>query len=71
MQEYPDTIDSKFRYVLLAAARAEQIMRGAEPKVDKPLKATSAGMAEITDDLIAWDYGAPEDAEVVDAETEG
>lgn len=72
MDDLPQKIDSKFRYVLLAATRAEQIMRGAEPKVEKPLKPTSAGMAEIQTDVVEWDYQDPDDlAEADDAETEG
>lgn len=61
MDDIPQKIDSKFRYVLLAATRAEQIMRGAEPKVEKPLKPTSAGMAEIQGELVDWDYQDPDD----------
>lgn len=57
-----ETMDSKFRYVLLVAQRAEQIMRGARTKVelatDKP---TTVAKAEFDRGLIDWDYGpAPE-----------
>lgn len=57
-----ESMDSKFRYVLLVAQRAEQIMRGARTKVelatDKP---TTVAKAEIDGGLIDWDYGpAPE-----------
>ena len=34
---YPEKIDSKFRYVLLASQRAEQMMRGAVSKLEKPI----------------------------------
>ena len=34
MEKLPEKIDSKFRFVLLAAERAERMMRGAKPKVD-------------------------------------
>lgn len=60
MTTIPDKIDSKFRYVLLAARRAEDMMRGATPKVATPPKFTSAAMREIKEDLVNWDYGAPE-----------
>lgn len=54
----PPEIDSKFRLVLLAAKRAEQLMRGARPKVDgEKQKPTRLAMQEVTTDLINWDYG--------------
>lgn len=56
----PPTVDSKFRLVLLAAHRAEQIMRGARPKVDagkkKPVRIS---MDEIQHQLVDWGYGPP------------
>lgn len=60
MPTFPEKIDSKFRYVLLAARRAEDMMRGAAPRVSTPAKFTSAAMREIGEDLVNWDYGAPE-----------
>ncbi len=62
MDHIPDRIDSRFRYVLLAAERAEQLMRGASPKIETTaIKPTRIAMDEIATDLIDWDYGpAPE-----------
>ncbi len=62
MERIPDKIDSKFRFVLLAAERAEQMMRGARPKMDMGnLKPTRIAMKEISNDLVEWEYGpAPE-----------
>lgn len=54
---FPEKIDSKFRYVLVAANRAEQIMRGSRPRVDVSGKPTKIAMAEIERDLVNWDYG--------------
>ncbi|MEJ2086701.1 MAG: DNA-directed RNA polymerase subunit omega [Acidobacteriota bacterium] len=71
MDRIPEKIDSKFRFVLLAAERAEQMLRGARPKIDMgPLKATRIAMQEISNDLVEWDYGpAPEtDVEYVEEE---
>jgi len=60
MQRIPERVDSTFRYVLLAARRAEQLMRGARPRVDAGSpKPTRIAMREIGDDLISWDYGPP------------
>jgi len=34
IQKVPEGVDSKFRLVLLIARRAEQLMRGARPKME-------------------------------------
>lgn len=62
MLKFPEKIDSKFRFVLLSARRAEQIVRGAKPKTEPGLsKPGTVAMKEIREDLIDWDYGpAPE-----------
>jgi len=58
MDRIPDKIDSRFRYVLLAAERAEQLMRGGSAKIETgEIKPTRVAMNEISSDLIAWDYG--------------
>lgn len=65
----PERIDSKFRYVLLSAARAEQLMRGARPKIDSlPGKSTTVAMNEVDRDAIDWGYGpSPEEQEAAAA----
>ena len=65
MDDIPDRIDSKFRYVLLSAARAEQIIQGAPPKIEpQKRRTTRVAMDEIRRDVIDWDYGpAPEPEE--------
>lgn len=56
--DVPEKIDSKFRFVLLAAHRAEQMVRGARPKLEHPhRKPTRTAMQEIVEDRIAWGYG--------------
>lgn len=62
MIKFPDRIDSKFRYVLLSATRAEQLLRGARPKSEPGLdKPGRIAMKEIGQELVDWDYGpAPE-----------
>jgi DNA-directed RNA polymerase omega subunit len=59
IQTIPEGVDSKFRLVLLIARRAEQLMRGARPKVatDRPLKPTRLAAEEFEDNQIRWDYG--------------
>lgn len=79
IQNIPEGVDSKFRLVLLIARRAEQLMRGARPKIepDRPMKPTRLAAEEFDDNRVRWDYGAEggvleEAAEAadVDAETE-
>jgi DNA-directed RNA polymerase omega subunit len=59
IQTIPEGVDSKFRLVLLIARRAEQLMRGARPKVasDRPLKPTRLAAEEFEENQIRWDYG--------------
>jgi len=71
-EKFPDRIDSKFRYVLVASARAEQIMRGARPKLEVSTgKSTSVAMQEVTEDVVDWGYGpSPADLEMAEAALE-
>jgi DNA-directed RNA polymerase omega subunit len=59
IQTIPEGVDSKFRLVLLIARRAEQLMRGARPKIssERPLKPTRLAAEEFEDNQIRWDYG--------------
>jgi DNA-directed RNA polymerase omega subunit len=60
MLRIPTRIDSTFRYVLLSARRAEQLMRGARPKLEGgPPKPTRVALREISEDVIEWNYGPP------------
>ncbi len=58
--KFPENMDSKFRFVLVAATRAEQLMRGAPAKV-QPLygKATTMALEELKQDLVPWGMGKP------------
>lgn len=64
MERIPEKIDSKFRFVLLAAERAEQMMRGARPKIEAPGKPTRVALQEILGEAVEWDYGPPEAPEL-------
>jgi DNA-directed RNA polymerase subunit omega len=71
MESIPSRIDSTFRYILVAARRAEQLMRGAHPKLEVAhQKPTRVAMREVSQELIEWDYGsAPvEEVEAVEPE---
>ena len=70
IQTMPEGVDSKFRLVLLIARRAEQLMRGARPKLEtaRPTKATRLASAEFQENRVRWDYGQ-EGGVLEDAET--
>ena len=58
MERIPENVDSKFRFVLLASHRAEQIMRGADLKLEQPFfKHTRSAMEEIITEKVKWEYG--------------
>jgi DNA-directed RNA polymerase subunit omega len=62
MEQLPNRIDSTFRYVLIAAKRAEQLVRGARPRIESTTtKPARIAMREVVENLVEWDYGpAPE-----------
>lgn len=65
----PDTIDSKFRFILVAAERAKQIQNGAPPKIDvKSSKPAFIALREAEQDLI--NYEILEEAEEEEYEDE-
>lgn len=65
MDSIPERIDSKFRFVLLAAQRAEQMMLGAPARVDLPgRKHSRVAMEEVANEAIEWDYGPPPEPEM-------
>lgn len=67
----PNNVDSKFRLVLVAANRAEQLMRGARPKVEAgKRKPTRVALEEVDQHLVDWGYGPPPapEPEAVEAE---
>lgn len=72
MEHIPQRIDSTFRYVLIAAKRAEQLVRGARPKIDiAQTKPARIAMREVVEGLVDWDYGpAPVPEPVAPAQTE-
>jgi len=51
--DLPSGIDSKFRFILIAAKRARQIQAGAKPLVQSPSpKATKIAQQEVSAGLI-------------------
>jgi DNA-directed RNA polymerase omega subunit len=74
MEEKAPMMDSKFRRVLVAAGRAEQLMRGARPKFEAgKRKPTRVALEEVDQHMIDWNYGPPpqpEEAEAAAADEE-
>ena len=69
MERIPENVDSKFRFVLLAATRAEQLMRGANIRLEQPFfKNTRTAMEEVITEMIPWEYGPDEPLEAVEEE---
>ncbi|HUF18203.1 MAG TPA: DNA-directed RNA polymerase subunit omega [Thermoanaerobaculia bacterium] len=62
--QLPEGIDSKFRYVLLVAKRAEQLIQGAAPKSKSRFtKPTRQAMEEIRKDQVRWQLTEPEEGD--------
>lgn len=65
MRELPDSIDSRFRYVLIASKRAEQLIQGSAPKIrSRHAKPTRMAMEELEEGLVNWMPTAPEPDEL-------
>ena len=61
--------DSKFRFVLLASNRAEQLVRGARPKLEgASKKPTRVAREELKGGLVPWAYGPPPAPEAPEGE---
>jgi DNA-directed RNA polymerase subunit omega len=51
----PKDVDSKFRFITVAAQRAKQIQNGAKPKVEvKTRKPTRVAIEEVLANAISW-----------------
>ncbi|HVT42771.1 MAG TPA: DNA-directed RNA polymerase subunit omega [Thermoanaerobaculia bacterium] len=61
MERLPEGIDSRFRYVLLVAKRAEQLIQGAPAKIrSRHAKPTRVAMEEVGRGQIKWQLAPPE-----------
>jgi len=48
---------SKYRYIVLCTQRAQQLLQGAEPRVDSPVKkAAWLAMQEMSQGKIEWKF---------------
>jgi DNA-directed RNA polymerase subunit omega len=52
----PKDVDSKFRFITVAAQRAKQIQNGAKPRVDaRTRKPTRVAIEEVLANAISWE----------------
>ena len=52
----PKTVDSKFRFITVAAQRATQIQNGAKPRVEsRTRKSTRIAIQEVLAGAISWE----------------
>jgi DNA-directed RNA polymerase omega subunit len=52
----PRDVDSKFRFITVAAQRAKQLQNGAKPRVEcKSRKPTRVAMQEVLQNTVSWD----------------
>lgn len=66
MYRTPDGIDSTFRFILLAAKRAEQLVGGARPRVDMRFtKPTLTALEEVVAGLVPWQALSAEEFELL------
>jgi len=60
MEGLPEGIDSRFRYVLLVAKRAEQLIQGSVPKTrSRHAKPTRVAMEEVAKNMVKWQLSPP------------
>jgi DNA-directed RNA polymerase subunit omega len=58
--ELPQKLDSKFRYILVAARRARQLQAGARPLIQSTAKRlTRVAQQEVTAGLVPYELLAP------------
>jgi len=64
MFKLPEDVESKYRFVMLSALRAEQLQMGAIPRVDsQSTKATVIAQEEVAAKVVEeWDGAQPDPA---------
>jgi DNA-directed RNA polymerase subunit omega len=57
----PKDVDSKFRFIVVAAQRAKQLQNGAKPRVEtRSHKPTRVAMQETLANAVSWEVKEPE-----------
>jgi DNA-directed RNA polymerase omega subunit len=53
----PKDVDSKFRFITVAAQRAKQLQNGAKPRVEtRSRKSTRVAMEEVLAGSVSWEH---------------
>jgi len=66
MSDLPEGIDSTFRYILIAAKRAEQLIHGARARVaTRHVKPTTVALAELAAADVPWRKVTAEEYEML------
>jgi DNA-directed RNA polymerase subunit K/omega len=66
MPDLPEGIDSTFRYILIAAKRAEQLIHGARARVvTRHVKPTTVALAELASADVPWRKVTAEEYEML------
>lgn len=65
MQKIPESIGSKYRFIIVAAERAKQLQNNARPKIKiRSTKPAFIAMKELEQDLVAFEISAPAESPV-------
>lgn len=60
----PRDVDSKFRFITVAAQRAKQLQNGAKPRVEpRSRKPTRIAMQEVVAGAVSWEFKEEEKRE--------
>ena len=60
MQKIPESIGSKYRFIILAAERAKQLQNNAKPKIKtRSTKPAYIAMKELEQNLLAFEILTP------------
>ena len=63
----PKDVDSKFRFITVAAQRAKQLQNGAKPRVEmRSRKPTRVAMQEVLANAVSWEVMDPQAPPVVE-----
>ena len=61
MQKIPETVGSKYRFIIIAAERAKQLQNNAKPKIKtRSAKPAHVAMQEVEQGLVAFEIPQPE-----------
>lgn len=68
----PKDVDSKFRFITVAAQRAKQIQSGAKPRVEaRSRKSTRVAMEEVVANAISWEVREEPQSALLDDDEAG